>query len=133
MNQLEEQLSKHWRDTNSGWSYQKNHVCCMETCNIQHVIGGVWKRKNETHVCIRSMCKDHPKWANNGTLKQQMRNLYMCCRTGQSHWCDEQCNCTMLCNSMFSCTQPRYKQTKHLPKATLLSSACPQMVVRSST
>lgn len=94
MNQLEEQLAEHWRATNSGWSYEKNHACCMENCNIQHVIGGVWKRKNETHVCIRSLCKNHPKWANNGALKQQLRNLYMCCRTGQSHWCDEQCTCT---------------------------------------
>ena len=91
---LEEQLAQHWRAVNTGWSYKKNHECSMEMCNIQHCIGGVWKRRDETHICIRSLCRNHPKWANNGTLKQQIRNFYMCCHTGQSHWCDEQCSCT---------------------------------------
>jgi len=93
---LEETLANHWRRDNSNWSHVKEHTCSMETCNIQHCIGGVWKSKDKTHICIRSMCKDHPKWANNGTLKQQTRNLYMCCQTGLSHWCDEQCTSTLI-------------------------------------
>lgn len=93
---LEAALSAHWKASNNDWCHEPGHQCSMETCNIQHVIGGVWKRGDETHVCIRSMCKNHPKWANRGTLKQQVRNMYMCCRTGQSHWCDEQCTCTSI-------------------------------------
>ena len=66
----------------------------MDRCNIQHVVGGVWRRGDQYHACIRSLCKDHPSWANRGTLKKQIRNLYMCCNTGIGHWCDEQCQCT---------------------------------------
>ncbi len=73
--------------------------CSMESCNIQHVIGGVWRRGEETHACIRSMCRSHPKWANRGTLKRQVRNLYMCCKTGTPHWCDEQCQSTIVDHS----------------------------------
>lgn len=91
---LELALAQHWRDSNSGWTPQKNHICTMEHCNIQQVIGGIWKSGDKKHVCIRMMCRDHPKWANNGCLRQQLRNMYMCCKTGQSHWCDEQCSCT---------------------------------------
>lgn len=93
---LEAQLAEQWRECNTNWSHEPGHTCSMETCNIQHVVGGMWKKGDQTHVCIRSMCRSHPKWANRGTLKHQVRNLYMCCRTGQSHWCDEQCTCTSI-------------------------------------
>lgn len=73
--------------------------CSMECCNIQHVIGGVWRKGDETHACIRSLCKSHPSWANRGTLKRQIRNLYICCKTGTGHWCDEQCQCTVIDHS----------------------------------
>jgi len=91
---LEAALSDHWRASNTGWHHQPEHVCSMDRCNIQHVIGGMWIKEETTHVCIRSMCKNHPGWANRGYLKKQIRNLYMCCNTGNSHWCDEQCSCT---------------------------------------
>ena len=96
MNQesMESTLCNHWKATHSNWCHCPGHECSMDTCNIQQVIGGVWIKGGQTHICIRSMCQDHPKWANKGTLKRQIRNLYMCCSTGQSHWCDEQCSCT---------------------------------------
>lgn len=75
------------------------HECSMERCNIQHVIGGVWVSKKERHICIPTICKNHPKWANRGTLKKQVRNLYMCCSSGKAHWCDEQCQCTNIDHS----------------------------------
>lgn len=93
---LETTLAEHWKSMNTGWCHCAGHQCSMETCNIQHVIGGVWIKGDKTHVCIRNMCREHPKWANRGTLKRQIRNLYMCCKTGQSHWCDEQCTCTSI-------------------------------------
>jgi len=91
---LEANLAEHWKSVNTGWCHCADHQCSMETCTIQHVIGGVWVSGDKTHVCIRNMCRNHPKWANRGTLKRQIRNLYVCCKTGQSHWCDEQCSCT---------------------------------------
>lgn len=93
---LEATLAEHWKSVNSGWCHCAGHQCSMETCTIQHVIGGVWVSGDKTHICIRNMCRNHPKWANRGTLKRQIRNFYMCCKTGQSHWCDEQCSCTSI-------------------------------------
>lgn len=86
-------FSKQWQQANPHQPCH-GHTCSMERCNIQHVIGGVWRRGKDTHVCIRSLCKNHPSWANRGTLKKQIRNLYMCCKTGTPHWCDEQCQHT---------------------------------------
>ena len=97
---LEVTLGNHWRQENKGWKYEPAHVCSMESCNIQNVVGGIWtKSTGEKHVCIRSRCKNHPKWANKGTLKRQIRSIYMCCSTGISHWCDEQCSCTCIDHS----------------------------------
>lgn len=91
-------FSEQWRASNTH-TPSKCARCSMENCNIQHVIGGVWRRKDESHACIRSLCKAHPPWANRGTLKRQIRNLYMCCRTGTPHWCDEQCQSTIIDHS----------------------------------
>lgn len=92
---LEPIFAQQWRDHRKDWKHVPGHVCSMERCNIQQVVCGVWVRKNgETHRCIRSMCQKHPPWANRGTLTKQIRNVYMCCATGTSHWCDEQCQCT---------------------------------------
>lgn len=93
---LERLYAEQWRTHHNIPAPTCKHVCSMERCNIQHVIGGVWKRGAQTHACIRSLCKNHPKWANRGTLKMQVRNLYMCCMTGTSHWCDEQCQLTCI-------------------------------------
>jgi hypothetical protein len=90
--------TKQWQCCHS-FTAEENHTCSMERCNIQHVIGGVWRRGTETHACIRSLCKNHPTWANRGTLRKQYRNMYMCCRTGTPHWCDEQCQCTVIDHS----------------------------------
>lgn len=87
-----------WREQNPHTPC-KDHECSMECCNIQHTIGGVWRRGSEEHVCIRTLCKNHPPWANRGTLKKQIRNLYICCQTGQAHWCDEQCQSTIIDHS----------------------------------
>lgn len=90
--------SKQWQECNTHKA--KTCVqCSMEHCNIQHVIGGLWCRGDETHACIRSLCKNHPSWANRGTLRKQVRNLYMCCQTGTPHWCDEQCQNTIVDHS----------------------------------
>ena len=50
--------TKQWQCCHS-FTPEENHTCSMERCNIQHVIGGVWRRGNETHACIRSLCKNH--------------------------------------------------------------------------
>ena len=92
---LERLFADQWRAANPHVP-QEGHQCSMECCNIQHVIGGVWRRGNQTHACIRTLCRDHPSWANRGTLRKQYRNLYMCCSTGTSHWCDEQCQTTCI-------------------------------------
>jgi len=70
------------------------HVCSMENCTVQHVVGGVWCFKDQKHICIPTLCQKHPDWANRGTLKKQYRNLYMCCTSGHAHWCDEKCEST---------------------------------------
>jgi len=86
-------FTKQWEDSNS-FTFQKNHECSMDRCTIQHIIGGLWHRKGESHACIRTLCQNHPTWANRGTLKKQIRNMYICCSSGTPHWCDEQCQCT---------------------------------------
>ena len=95
---LEPVFTKHWQKHND-YTFVKGHTCSMDKCNIQHIIGGVWRRAGEEHTCIRSLCTDHPQWANRGTLKKQIRNMYMCCSTGLSHWCDEQCQSTNIDHS----------------------------------
>lgn len=93
-NVLEPIYAEQWRAFYKDWKHVATHSCSMDTCNIQRVVGGVWIQGDKKHVCLRSLCQDHPSWANRGTLKKQFRNLYMCCATGTSHWCDEQCSCT---------------------------------------
>ena len=95
---MENVFAEQWRAQNEHVS-EASHQCSMERCNIQHVIGGVWRHGGKTHACIPSLCKSHPSWANRGTLKRQIRNMYMCCRTGAPHWCDEQCQCTVIDHS----------------------------------
>lgn len=95
---LEKLFADQWRKCNP-CTHQPNHTCSMDRCNIQHIIGGHWRKGDLTHTCIRALCKDHPKWANRGTLKKQYRNMYMCCGTGKSHWCNEQCQCTNIDHS----------------------------------
>lgn len=97
---LESIFSKQWRDSTQGWHHKQNHKCSMECCNIQRIVGGIWRKSDgETHVCVPTLCKDHPQWANRGTLKRQIHHVYMCCSTGASHWCDEQCTCTYIDHS----------------------------------
>ena len=91
---LESAFAEHWRRKHKGWTHRAKHVCSMESCDIQRIVGGVWRRGGETHICVRSLCDNHPSWANRGTLKRRVNNVYMCCATGASHWCDEQCQCT---------------------------------------
>ena len=91
---LESVFAKQWRAETAGWNHRCEHCCSMEQCNIQRIIGGVWRSGEKTHVCVRSLCRDHPPWANRGTLKRRIHNVYMCCATGASHWCDEQCQAT---------------------------------------
>lgn len=91
---LESVFAKQWRASTRGWNHTCDHCCSMEHCNIQRIVGGVWRSGDKTHVCVRSLCKDHPSWANRGTLKRRIHNVYMCCTTGASHWCDEQCQST---------------------------------------
>lgn len=93
-NFLESTFANHWRRRTTGWTHRANHKCSMECCDIQRIVGGVWRRGEESHICVRALCDDHPSWANNGTLKRRVNNVYMCCATGASHWCDEQCQCT---------------------------------------
>lgn len=95
---LEPLFVKQWQCCHD-FTHVHGHTCSMDRCNIQHVIGGVWRRGDDYHACIRSLCKDHPSWANRGTLKKQIRNLYMCCSTGIGHWCDEQCQSTNIDHS----------------------------------
>jgi len=96
---LKEIFTKQWQQCNH-FIPQPKHECSMDRCNIQHIIGGVWRRDpGEQHICIRSLCKDHPKWANRGTLKKQIRNMYICCSTGTPHWCDECCQSTNIDHS----------------------------------
>lgn len=95
---LEQLFAERWRECNPH-TYKNDHVCSMDKCNIQHIIGGHWRRGSETHTCVPALCKNHPAWCNRGTLKKQYRNLYMCCETGKSHWCDEQCDCTNIDHS----------------------------------
>ena len=95
---LEKLFSDQWREHNS-FVHGADHQCSMDRCNIQQIIGGHWRKGDITHTCIRSLCKDHPTWANRGTLKKQYRNMYTCCGTGQSHWCNEQCQCTNIDHS----------------------------------
>ena len=92
---LEGLFAEQWRAAHPH-TPEINHVCSMDKCNIQHLVCGVWRRGTQTHACIRRICKNHPTWANRGTLRKQYRNLYMCCRTGTSHWCDEQCQTTCI-------------------------------------
>lgn len=89
-------FAKQWCVANNNFEPVQSHKCSMETCNVQHTIGGLWVRGSETHVCLRMFCTEHPKWATRGTLKKQFRNMYMCCGTGAHHWCDEQCSCTTM-------------------------------------
>lgn len=91
---IAERLANEWRKHNSYAPVETEHVCSMERCNLQHIIGGLWSNGAEEHVCVRVLCKNHPKWANRGKLKKQIRNLYMCRSTGQHHLCNEQCSCT---------------------------------------
>ena len=73
---LQKLFTDQWRACNphSGKTCVK---CSMESCNIQHVIGGVWRRGDQTHACIRSLCKNHPPWANRGTLKTDSQSIRM--------------------------------------------------------
>jgi hypothetical protein len=96
---LESIFSKQWREATQGWHHQAPHNCSMERCNIERVVGGIWRNDTETHICVRTLCPDHPSWANRGTLKRQIHNVYMCCATGSSHWCDEQCRTTYIDHS----------------------------------
>ncbi len=95
---LMEAYATQWRTANP-YTASTCLKCSMESCNIQHIIGGVWRHKGETHACVRSLCKSHPPWANRGTLKRQVRSMYICCQTGTPHWCDEQCQNTSIDHS----------------------------------
>ncbi len=95
---LKDIFTKQWKQCNK-CKPVPGHECSMDRCNIQHVVGGVWIRGEDKHVCVRTLCKNHPKWANRGTLKKQIRNMYFCCSTGQSHWCDECCQATNIDHS----------------------------------
>ena len=93
---LIKKFTDQWKSVNPH-TPMEGHVCSMDRCNIQHVICGYWRKSSgEEHSCIRSLCKNHPSWANRGTLKKQYRNLYICCSTGTPHWCDEQCQSTCI-------------------------------------
>ena len=100
MDQIVEKLAEMWRNHHSISRSNLSHVCSMELCNLTHIVGGVWINDNgEEHVCVRVLCKNHPNWANRGTLKKQIRNIYMCQKTGASHFCNEQCSNTVVDHS----------------------------------
>ena len=88
MEGLVENLAEQWRQHHSICQMTSEHQCSMEQCNITHIVGGVWSNGTEEHCCVRVLCKNHPKWANRGTLKKQIRNIYMCQSTGTSHFCN---------------------------------------------
>ena len=101
MDQIVEKLAEMWRKHHSiCCSASPHHVCSMDLCNLTHIVGGVWVNYNgEEHVCVRVLCPNHPNWANRGTLKKQIRNIYMCQRTGRAHFCNEQCSNTTVDHS----------------------------------
>jgi|TARA_B110000091_G_C13786697_1_gene463686 hypothetical protein len=99
MEETAEKLADQWRVHNNCPLLESEHECSMETCNLQHIVGGVWKQGDNEHVCVRILCKHHPPWANRGTLKKQIRNIYMCCATGHAHFCNEQCSKTSVDHS----------------------------------
>jgi len=87
-------MAEQWRRLTPHTPAGPNHECSMEVCNLQHIVGGLWQQGGKEHVCVRVLCQQHPPWANRGTLKRQIRNVYMCCATGRAHFCNEQCSCT---------------------------------------
>tara|TARA_B110000858_G_scaffold58874_1_gene68569 strand:- start:43 stop:1098 length:1056 start_codon:yes stop_codon:yes gene_type:complete len=99
MEGLVENLAEQWRQHHSICRMTSEHQCSMEQCNITHIVGGVWSNGTEEHCCVRVLCKNHPKWANRGTLKKQIRNIYMCQSTGTSHFCNERCSNTTVDHS----------------------------------
>lgn len=100
MEQIVEKLAQQWRQHHSITKQFGPHLCSMELCNLTHIVGGVWANKNgEEHLCVRSLCQNHPTWANRGTLQKQIRNIYMCQSTGNSHFCNEQCSSTSVDHS----------------------------------
>jgi hypothetical protein len=92
-------LANQWRAHNTKILSTVDHECSMECCNLQHIVGGLWKYQTQEHCCVRVLCQEHPTWANRGTLKKQIRNIYMCCTTGQAHVCNEQCTKTTIDHS----------------------------------
>tara|TARA_B110000858_G_scaffold195151_1_gene250927 strand:+ start:93 stop:1145 length:1053 start_codon:yes stop_codon:yes gene_type:complete len=99
MEEIAEKFAVQWREHNNRPLVGGEHECSMERCNLQHIVGGIWQYKNQEHICVRVLCKDHPTWANRGTIKKQIRNVYMCCATGRSHFCNEQCSKTSVDHS----------------------------------
>ena len=85
MEEIAEKLADQWRVHNNRPLLESPHECSMETCNLQHIVGGIWRHEDKEHVCVRILCKNHPPWANRGQLKKQIRNIYMCCATGHHH------------------------------------------------
>ena len=99
MEEIAEKLADQWRVHNNRPLLESPHECSMETCNLQHIVGGIWRHEDKEHVCVRILCKNHPPWANRGQLKKQIRNIYMCCATGHAHLCNEQCSKTSVDHS----------------------------------
>ena len=94
MDSIAQKMAEQWRRLTPHTPAAPGHECSMEVCNLQHIIGGLWQQGDKEHVCVRVLCPNHPSWANRGTLKRQVRNVYMCRATGCAHFCNEQCSCT---------------------------------------
>jgi hypothetical protein len=100
MDKIVENLAQQWRQHNSITKQSGPHICSMELCNLTHIVGGIWANNHgQEHTCVRSLCTAHPLWANRGTLKKQVRNIYMCQSSGNSHFCNEQCSQTSVDHS----------------------------------
>tara|TARA_B110000208_G_C11761756_1_gene427189 strand:- start:461 stop:1513 length:1053 start_codon:yes stop_codon:yes gene_type:complete len=99
MEAIVRKLANQWRQHHSIEKSMEEHRCSMDKCDLTHIIGGVWTNGTDEHSCVRVLCNNHPSWANRGTLKKQIRQIYMCQRTGACHFCTERCSNTTVDHS----------------------------------
>ena len=77
-------LSECWKKQNTGFIPRPNHTCNCKICDIENVIGWLYKDENKKiNVSYQKPpCKK----------KKKVTQLYICRQTGQIHWCHSQCN-----------------------------------------
>lgn len=78
-------LTSIWKKQNPSFIPRPNHTCNCKVCDIENVIGWMYKDPNEGKIKV---CYEKPTTKK----RKKITNLYICKQTGQVHWCHSQCN-----------------------------------------